>query len=118
MAATNINQGKKAEAIKDYDTAVDPLQARAQSRSDRTSNTSSSVDRMRFEAGAGPREQGKRFSHKGDLQMALAEFQKAAMIDPSSPIAQQETQRRWTPSRRNNAAAQRLPPAPPEDEPK
>ncbi len=37
-------------------------------------------------------DQGQKLAEQGDLQMALAEFQKAMMIDPASPIAQQETQ--------------------------
>ncbi len=32
---------------------------------------------------------------KGDLQMALSEFQKAASIDPSNELAIQEGRRTW-----------------------
>ena len=47
---------------------------------------------MRFEAMIrGHVEHGQKLFLQGDLQLALAEFQKAMLIDPSSPVAQQET---------------------------
>jgi len=83
------NQGKKAEAIDDYDTAVihyeralksDPLNAEYKLR----------LMRMRFEDGQYHVDQGRKLADQGNLQMALVEFQKGLMIDPASPIAQQE----------------------------
>src|SRR5438309_2771920 len=83
------NAGKKSEAVDDYDSAVvhydrafkaDPLNAEYKLK----------LTRMRFEAGQSHVDQGRKIREMGNLQLALAEFQKALMIDPSSPIAQQE----------------------------
>ena len=83
------NAGKKSEAVDDYDSAVvhydrafkaDPLNAEYKLK----------LTRMRFEAGQFHVEQGRKLLEMGNLQLALAEFQKALIIDPSSPIAQQE----------------------------
>ena len=88
----DYDQGKKAEAVNDYDSAVvyydralkaDPLNAEYKLK----------LTRMRFEAGQYHVQQGEKLKQMGDLQLALAEFQKALMIDPASPIAQQEIQR-------------------------
>jgi general secretion pathway protein D len=91
QANQEFNQGKKAEAIKDYDTAVVHYQ-RALRANPTNVEYQLKVDRMRFEAGQSHVEEGQKLRQKGDLQLALAEFQKAMMIDPSSPVAQQETQ--------------------------
>jgi general secretion pathway protein D len=86
-----FDQGKKSEAINDYDSAVihydralkaDPLNTEYKLK----------LTRMRFEAGQNHVEQGRKLRDMGNLQLALAEFQKALMIDPASPIAQQEIQ--------------------------
>ena len=87
-----FNEGKKAEAIKDYDTAVVHYQ-RALKANPSSVEYQLKLDRMRFEASQFHVEQGEKMSQKGDLQLALAEFQKAMLIDPSSPVAQQETQK-------------------------
>ncbi len=86
----DYNEGKKAEAIRDYDTAVVHYE-RALKANPTNTEYQLKVDRMRFEAGQYHVEQGQKLRDRGDLQMGLAEFQKAMMIDPSSPIAQQET---------------------------
>ncbi|MGB7024723.1 MAG: cohesin domain-containing protein [Candidatus Acidiferrales bacterium] len=84
--------GRKAELAGDYDTAVvsyaralksDPGNAEYQLRS----------IRAHFEAGQFHVEQGEKDLNKGQLEMALAEFQKAEAIDPSSAIASQEAQK-------------------------
>jgi general secretion pathway protein D len=113
-----FNEGKKAEALKDYDTAVihyqralqkDPLNAQYQLK----------VDSLRFDAAQAHVETGQKILAKGDLQMALAEFQKATLIDPSSPIAQQEVQSTMAAIAAKNAAAKAPAAAtPPADEPK
>ncbi len=46
--------------------------------------------RARFEAGAWHVDQGRRFRASGNLELALAEFRKAQMTDPSSAVAEQE----------------------------
>jgi general secretion pathway protein D len=86
------NDGKKAEAIQDYDTAVVHYQ-RALKANPTNVEYKLKLDRMRFEASQSHVEHGQKLFQQGDLQLALAEFQKAALIDPSSPVAQQETQK-------------------------
>ena len=83
---------RKAEAVQDYDTALvhyeralraDPTNAEYKLR----------AARMRFESGQFHIEQGRKAVQKGDLQLGLAEFQKAQAIDPSSSAADQEVKR-------------------------
>ena len=52
-----------------------------------------SFERSRFEAGAAHVHHGQKLREDGDLNQALAEFMRAAQIDPSSDIAQQEARR-------------------------
>ena len=108
------NQGKKAEAIDDYDSAVihyeralksDPLNAEYKLR----------LMRMRFEDGQYHVDQGRKLSDQGNLQMALVEFQKGLMIDPASPIAQQEIQKTMEAMAAKNTA-ERAPTAAPSNE--
>jgi len=100
---SEYNQGKKAEAVDDYDSAVihyeralksDPLNAEYKLR----------LMRMRFEDGQYHVDQGRKLADQGNLQMALVEFQKGLMIDPASPIAQQEIQRTMDAMAAKNAA--------------
>ncbi len=88
---SEFNAGKKAEVLEDYDTALvhyeralkaDPLNAEYRLK----------ATRMRFEAGQAHVEKGQKVRADGELQMALAEFQKAAAIDPASAVAAQELQ--------------------------
>jgi general secretion pathway protein D len=88
---SEFSQGRKAEDVHDYDTALVHYN-RALKADPRNSEYELKVDRLRFETGQYHVEQGQKLRQKGDLQMALAEFQKAMLIDPASPIAQQETQ--------------------------
>jgi len=53
----------------------------------------SSFERLRFKAAATIVHQGQKLREDGKLQEALADFQKAALIDPSLFIAQQELKR-------------------------
>lgn len=86
------NEGKKAEAIQDYDTAVVHYQRALKADPTRV-DYKLKLDLMRFEASQSHVEHGQKLVQQGDLQLALAEFQKAMLIDPSSPVAQQETQK-------------------------
>ncbi len=86
------NEGKKAEAVQDYDTAVVHYQ-RALKANPTNVEYKLKLDRMRFEASQSHVEHGEKLFQQGDLQLALAEFQKAMLIDPSSPVAQQETKK-------------------------
>ena len=78
----DYSAGRKAEAVQDYDTALvhyehalqsDPTNAEYKLRTMHT----------RFEDAQFHVEQGEKALQKGDLQLALAEFQKAQAIDPS-----------------------------------
>src|SRR2546427_2472595 len=112
------NQGKKAEAIDDYDSAVvhydralkaDPLNTEYKLK----------LTRLRFEAGQSHVDQGHKLREMGNLQLALAEFQKALMIDPASPIAQQEIQNTMNAlAAKSGAENPPAPSAPDEQQPK
>lgn len=110
-----FNQGKKAEAVQDYDTAVVHYQ-RALKADPTNVDFKLKLDRTRFEASQAHVELGEKLVQKGELQLALAEFQKATLIDPSSPVAQQELQR-TTDAIAAKQAASTPPAAPPAPSP-
>jgi general secretion pathway protein D len=116
-ANQDFNEGKKAEAIHDYDTAVVHYE-RALKASPTNTEYQLKVDRMRFEAAQYHVEQGQKLRDNGDLQMGLAEFQKAMMIDPSSPIAQQETKNTLDAIAAKDAAGRTPQPSTESEEPK
>ena len=84
--------GRKAELAGDYDTAVVSYAQALKSDPGNAEYRLRSI-RARFEAGQFHVEQGQKDLNKGQLEMALAEFQKAEGIDPSSAIAAQEAQK-------------------------
>ena len=75
--------------MKDYDTALDEYN-KALAQSPNNTEYKLKAARARFEAGAMARGQGRGLREQGNLDMALAEFRKAQMIDPSSAVAAQE----------------------------
>jgi general secretion pathway protein D len=83
---------RKAESLQDYDTALVHYE-RALRAEPTNAEFKLRAVRMRFEAGQFHVEQGRKAVQRGDLQFALAEFQKAQAIDPSSAIAEQEVKR-------------------------
>ena len=83
---------RKAESLQDYDTALVHYERALRAEPTNTEFRLRAV-RMRFEAGQFHVEQGRKAVQRGDLQLALAEFQKAQAIDPSSAIAEQEVRR-------------------------
>jgi general secretion pathway protein D len=83
------NAGAKAESVKDYDTALDYYNKALQTAPNNTEYKLKSA-RARFEAAQWHVDQGRRFRDQANLELALAEFRKAQMIDPSSAVAQQE----------------------------
>ena len=87
----DFSEGKKAEALQDYDTALAAYN-RALKADPNNSLYRIRAAQMRFEAAQAHVEQGQRIREKGDLQMALAEFRKAQEIDPSNAAAAQEVQ--------------------------
>ena len=86
---TEYSQGRKAEAISDYDGALTYYQ-QALKADPNNANLKIKVNQIRFEASNYHLKQGLDLRKKGDLQAALAEFQRAGIIDPSSPVAEQE----------------------------
>src|SRR5579863_9395917 len=83
------NAGAKAEDLKDYDTALDYYNKALQTSPNNTEYKLKAA-RARFEAAEWHVDQGRRMRDQDNLELALAEFRKAQMIDPSSAVAQQE----------------------------
>src|SRR5579864_1030104 len=88
-ASQENNAGNKADALKDYDTALDYYNKALQASPNNTEYKLKAA-RARFEAGQWHVDQGRRFRDQANLELALAEFRKAQMVDPSSAVAQQE----------------------------
>jgi general secretion pathway protein D len=88
----DYDDAQKANAIQDYDTALvhyeralraDPTNAEYKLR----------AAQARYDAGQFHVQQGKVALKNGDLQLALGEFQKAQLIDPSNTAADQYVKR-------------------------
>lgn len=88
-AKSLYNSGKDAEARQNYEKAFE-LYKRAYDLKPKDLRYRSAFERMRFLAAASHVHRGQLLREAGKLDEALAEFQKAAEIDPSSFIAQQE----------------------------
>src|SRR6266498_5727682 len=84
-------RGKLAEDRQNFEQAYD-LYKQAYDHSPQDISYRSAYERLRFLAGASHVHRGQLLREAGRLQEALAEFQKAAEIDPSSAIAKQEVQ--------------------------
>jgi general secretion pathway protein D len=82
----DFSAGKKAELLKDYDTALVDYE-RALRADPGNTEYRLRATRMRFEAGQYHVELGRKLLASGKLQIALGEFQRALAIDPSSAIA-------------------------------
>ncbi len=85
-------QGQDAEARQNYEAAYD-LFRQAYDLKPRDLRYRAAFERARFEAAASIVHRGQKLREEGKLQEAVAEFQKAVAIDPSSFIAQQELKR-------------------------
>ena len=90
-ARSLYKKGKIAEARQNYEEAYD-LYKQAYTESPQDLSYRAAYERLRFLAGASHVHRGQLLREAGRLQEALAEFQKAADIDPSSAIAKQEIQ--------------------------
>jgi general secretion pathway protein D len=82
-------QGRKAENLQDYDAAYDFYQ-KALKEEPENAEYQIKYNQARFEAGAFHIKQGVKLREQGNLPAALGEFQRAAAIDPSSAMADQE----------------------------
>jgi len=85
----DYNQGKKAETLQDYDAAFVFYQKAAKA-DPYNANYKIKLNRIRFEASELHVKRGVELRKRGDLQGAVGEFQRAQVIDPSSPVADQE----------------------------
>jgi general secretion pathway protein D len=91
-AKSLFNRGKDAEQRQDYEKAYDYYK-QAYDQKPKDLAFRAAFERLRFLAGASHVHRGQLLREGGKLQEAMAEFQKAAEIDPSSSIAQQEMRR-------------------------
>ena len=86
------SQGKKAEDIQDWDTALVHYQ-RALNADPTNIEYKLKVSQIRFETAESHVREGLKQRDKGELKIALAEFEKAMAIDPSVPVAAQEARK-------------------------
>jgi len=114
----DFNQGKKAEAIQDYDAAFAFYQ-KAVKADPYNSGYKIKLNRIRFEASQQHVKAGVELRKKGDLQGSAGEFQRAQAIDPASPVADQELRKTVDLIAEKNRAADAAaePPADPNDQP-
>ena len=83
--------GAKSESLQDYDTALENYNKALRSDPNNTEYKLRAA-RARFEASQWHVDQGRRLREQSNLELAVAEFRKALMIDPSSAVAAQEVQ--------------------------
>jgi general secretion pathway protein D len=106
---TDYNQGRKAEHLQDYDAAYDYYQKALKNDPDNALYLIK-FNQARFEASSLHVKNGIKLRERGQLEAAASEFQRAAAIDPSSPIAEQELRKTVTlleeKNRSNNAATE------------
>jgi general secretion pathway protein D len=102
--------GQAAEAHKDYDTAFQDYQHAVNLRPNDL-RYKERLDRMRFQAAAAHVDRGRVLVQSGDLNGALAQFQRALEINPGYQVAQQEIDQL---QKQISASAPAGPPAPTE----
>src|SRR5580700_4220822 len=81
-----LKLGSQAEARKEYDKALEYFKE-AEKEDPKEPSYELAARRARFEAGTAHLEAGRKLQKDGDLEKALAEYQKAFNLDPSSMIA-------------------------------
>jgi general secretion pathway protein D len=87
-----LKDGQQAEIRKQWEAALD-LYEKALLEDPADAGYMLATRRVRFQAGMGRVDAGQKLRSQGQLAAALAEFQKAYAIDPSSSIAEQEIKR-------------------------
>jgi general secretion pathway protein D len=107
---TLLAEARKAEQKKDWDKALE-LYEKALARDPGDVSYQMGARRVRFQAAQAHVDLGQKFREKGQLDEALAEFQKAYAIDPSSAIAEQELKRTLEMIERNKKSGVGLAPA-------
>ncbi|HZR64258.1 MAG TPA: cohesin domain-containing protein [Terriglobales bacterium] len=88
-AKSLYKKGQIAEARQNYEQAYD-FYKQAYDKNPQDVSYRSAYERLRFLAGASHVHRGQLLREAGRLDEAMAEFQKAAEIDPASAIAKQE----------------------------
>ncbi len=89
---SDYEEARKANALQDYDTAL--VHYERALRSDPTNaEYKLRAAQARYDAGQFHVQQGNKALKNGDLQLALGEFQKAELIDPSNTAAEQQVKR-------------------------
>src|SRR4029077_4465943 len=91
-AKSLYGKGKDAEARQNFEQAYD-FYKQAYDKKPTDLPYRAAFERLRFLAAASHVHRGQLLRDAGQLDAALAEFQKAAEIDASSPIALQEIRR-------------------------
>jgi len=86
---TDYGKARKAETLQDLDTALQYYQ-KAYNSDPKNAAYRIKLDQIRFEASQFHVKQGLKLKEKGDLQKAIAEFQRATTIDPTNEAAEQE----------------------------
>ncbi|MGA7225758.1 MAG: cohesin domain-containing protein [Candidatus Acidiferrales bacterium] len=111
----DFSAAQKANALQDYDTALvhyeralraDPTNAEYKLR----------AAQARYDAGEFHMHQGQIALRNGDLQLALAEFQKTQLIDPSNVAADQEVKHTMDLLAAQNAPPKATPPPTPNEQ--
>jgi general secretion pathway protein D len=91
-AKSLYEKGQDAEARENFEAAYD-FYKQAYDLKPKDLRYKSSFERLRFKAAATIVHKGQKLREDGKLQEAVVEFQKAAQMDPSLFIAQQELKR-------------------------
>jgi general secretion pathway protein D len=110
--ASLYKKGEDLEARQDYEAAYKVYQE-VWRKKPKDVKYQVAAMRMRFLAGAAAVHRGQQLREAGKLEEALAEFKKAAAVDPSSFIASQEIQRTETLIQASKSAAAGEVPVPP-----
>ncbi len=104
-----LAEGAVAESHKDWDAALEAYErAMAEDPSDVAYQIA--IKRVRFQAGQMHVDAGQKMRNAGEVDKALAEFQKAYAIDPSSDVAEQELKRTLAMIERNRERGAELTP--------
>ncbi len=91
-AKSLYDKGTDAEARQNWEQAYE-LYKQAYDLKPKELRYRTAFERSRFQAAAAHVHRGQQLRDAGDLTKALAEFMRAAQIDPSSDVARQEIQR-------------------------
>ncbi len=88
-ANQEYSAGKQAELTQDYDTALIHYE-RALKADPGNAEYRLKATRVRFDTAMAHIHEGQKQREKGELQIAVAEFEKAMAIDPSNAVGEQE----------------------------